>query len=154
MTATPTTACSKVEWKIKLCPNVDPSFLPCKGSAEAAGWDVRSREKVTIYPGTKERIALGFMQALPKGKYAQFFDRSSVASQDVHVLGGVVDSDFRGEVGVMLFNLSEDEGFVVERGDRIAQMVILDSNEALRPVPVQELPPSDRGTQGFGSTGR
>jgi len=98
------------------------------------------------------KVKTGIAFEIPKKQYGQVFDRSGMGSKLLHVLGGVIDSTYRGEVMVMLMNLSFRD-YHVKRGDKIAQMVILPYNMA-KPVLVDTLNDTIRGDKGFGSSGR
>jgi dUTP pyrophosphatase len=131
--------------------------LPAAATDGSAGMDLRAAidEPVTIDPGERALISAGFRMALPAGYEAQVRPRSGLALRHgVTVLNspGTIDSDYRGTVAVILVNLGE-ETFVVERGERIAQMIVAPVTRAeLRPV--NELRESQRGDGGFGHTGR
>jgi dUTP pyrophosphatase len=130
--------------------------LPAYESDGAAGLDVRARldDPVTIEAGGTALIPTGFALALPEGFEAQLRPRSGLALQNAISLPnspGTVDSDYRGEVQIILINHGR-EPFTVEDGMRIAQMVISPVSRAvIEEVP--QLPETDRGTGGFGSTG-
>lgn len=128
--------------------------LPAYATAGAAGLDVVAAEDVTIAPGARHAVSTGFALAIPSGFEVQVRPRSGLAlKHGVTCLNtpGTIDSDYRGEVKVILANLG-DAPFVVTRGDRIAQFV---------PAPVlaatleevSELDATARGGGGFGSTG-
>ncbi|MFP4249252.1 MAG: dUTP diphosphatase [Armatimonadota bacterium] len=131
--------------------------LPAAATGGSAGMDLRAAidAPVTIEPGGRALISAGFRMALPQGYEAQVRPRSGLALRHgVTVLNspGTIDSDYRGTVAVILVNLG-DEAFVVERGERIAQMVVAPVTRAqLRSV--DALPESARGEGGFGHTGR
>ncbi len=129
--------------------------LPAYATAGAAGMDVVAAEAVTIPPGARHAVATGLSLAIPEGWEVQVRPRSGLALRHgVTCLNtpGTIDSDYRGEVKVILVNLGT-EPFVVQRGERIAQLV---------PAPVQRatldevdaLDETGRGLNGFGSTGR
>lgn len=130
--------------------------LPSYESEYAAGMDIRAAlgEPVTLKPGQRELIPTGLQMALPKGYEAQIRPRSGLAYRNgVTMLNtpGTIDADYRGEVKVLAVNLGE-ETFVIEHGDRIAQMVIAPVTQCT----VKEaeiLPDTERGEGGFGSTG-
>lgn len=127
--------------------------LPRHASAGSAGLDLYAAAgPLTLAPGARALVATGLMLALPDGFEGQVRPRSGLAlKHGVTVLNspGTIDSDYRGEIGVLLVNLGE-VSFVVERGMRIAQLVIA---PVCRVRLVEgEVPPSDRGG-GFGSTG-
>ncbi|RKD24690.1 deoxyuridine 5'-triphosphate nucleotidohydrolase [Ammoniphilus oxalaticus] len=140
---------------MKLPGNEDIS-LPKKMSETAAGFDLYAavRKAVQLMPGERVLIPTGFALALPSSMEAQIRPRSGLAlKQGVTCLNapGTIDADYRGEVGVILINHGENP-FVIERGDRIAQMVI----QWLPIVTLNEsdaLPPTERGAGGFGHTG-
>jgi len=132
--------------------------LPAYQSAEAAGLDllaaVAETAPVTIAPGGRTVVPTGLAIALPAGTEAQIRPRSGLAARHgVTVLNSpaTIDSDYRGEVGVLLVNHGS-EPFVVRRGERIAQLVIARVARATF-TPVDTLPPTDRGPGGWGSTG-
>jgi dUTP pyrophosphatase len=109
---------------------------------------------VTLAPGERKLIPTGIAIALPDGFEAQVRPRSGLAlKHGISIVNapGTVDADYRGEIGVVLINLGQ-ENFTIERGMRIAQMVIAPYTRA-RFSEVLELPASERGEGGFGSTG-
>ncbi|HYG47669.1 MAG TPA: dUTP diphosphatase [Allosphingosinicella sp.] len=129
--------------------------LPSYASAGAAGLDVVAAEDLTLEPGARHAVATGFAIAIPEGYEVQVRPRSGLAlKHGITCLNtpGTIDSDYRGEVKVILANLGADP-FEVRRGERIAQLV---------PAPVQRaaftevdgLDSTQRGAGGFGSTGR
>ena len=129
--------------------------LPAYATSGAAGMDAVAAEDVTIAPGGRHAVATGFAMAIPEGYEVQVRPRSGLAlKHGVTCLNtpGTIDSDYRGEVKVILANLG-NEPFIVTRGERIAQLV---------PAPVQRavldevdaLGETQRGSGGFGSTGR
>ncbi len=123
-------------------------------TAGAAGLDLRAAEQVELAPHEWHAFSCGFSMALPTGFEAQIRPRSGLAAQHgVTVLNapGTIDSDYRGEVKVILINHGS-QPFVVARGDRIAQLIFARC-EPVEVVESDSLPPTDRGTGGFGSTG-
>ena len=132
--------------------------LPAYATNGAAGMDlcaaVPHDTPVQLAPGARGLIPTGFAMALPAGYEAQVRPRSGMAlKHGVTVLNtpGTIDSDYRGEIGVILLNTS-DAPFTIARGDRIAQMVIAAVTQA-QPIEVLELVETERGAGGFGSTG-
>jgi dUTP pyrophosphatase len=130
--------------------------LPAYATEHAAGMDLLAAvpEPLTLAPGARALIPTGLAIALPPGVEAQVRARSGLALR--HGIGvlnapGTIDADYRGEVGVILVNHGEAP-FVVERGARIAQLVIA-RHETATWEEVVRLPDSGRGTGGFGSTG-
>jgi dUTP pyrophosphatase len=131
--------------------------LPAYETEESAGIDLRAAisEPVTLAPGKRALIPTGLAIGLEPGLEAQVRPRSGLAlKHGVTCLNspGTIDSDYRGEVGVILINLGE-EPFTINRGDRIAQMVIAPVYQAVL-IEVDELETTDRGEGGFGSTGK
>jgi len=129
--------------------------VPCYATPGAAGMDVVAAEALSLAPGARAAVATGFAIAIPAGFEVQVRPRSGLAlKHGITCLNspGTIDSDYRGEIKIILANLG-DEPFVITRGDRIAQLV---------PAPVQRaaieevtgLDETERGTGGFGSTGR
>lgn len=130
--------------------------LPSYATADAAGADLLAAvdSPVSLAPGAYQIIPTGIAIALPHGFEAQVRPRSGLAAKHgVTVLNspGTIDADYRGEVGVILINHGADD-FVIERGMRIAQLVIAPVS-ALEWSSVASLDESDRGSGGFGSTG-
>jgi dUTP pyrophosphatase len=128
--------------------------LPTYAHPGDAGMDVCSIEDVVIAPGARHLVKTGFAMELPDGFEAQVRPRSGLAIKSgITVLNtpGTIDSGYRGEVGVILINLS-DVPFHVEKGMKIAQMVIAKFERA-EIEEVSELSSSERGAGGFGSTG-
>jgi len=133
--------------------------LPAYQSADAAGLDllaaVPGEAPVTLGPGKHALIPTGLVIALPKGYEAQVRPRSGLAAKHgITVLNapGTIDADYRGEVGVLLINHG-DAPFTIKRGERIAQMVIAPVTH-VELTAVASLSGTDRGSGGFGSTGR
>ena len=125
------------------------------GPAEDAGLDLRSVERVVLEPGAPHLVPTGLSIELPPGYEAQIRPRSGLASRHgVTVLNapGTVDADYRGEIGVLLINHG-GEPFAIRRGERVAQLVVSVVARA-ELVPVTSLSTTERGSGGFGSTGR
>lgn len=140
--------------KVKRLPNSGGLPLPAYSSDGAAGMDVVAAESVTLRPGQRAAVATGMAFAIPAGWEIQVRPRSGLAlKHGVTCLNtpGTIDSDYRGEVKVILANLG-DEYFEVKRGDRIAQLVPAQVQRAVL-VEVDELDTTRRGSGGFGSTG-
>jgi dUTP pyrophosphatase len=142
--------------KVKRLPSGDGLPLPTRMTAQAAGFDLPAAvaQSVTLRPGDIQLIPCGFAMALPPGYEAQVRPRSGLASRHGVTLvntPGTIDSDYRGEVQVPLINLGRAD-FVVERGMRVAQMLVLPV-PPVRLMEVDELDATDRGGGGFGHTG-
>ena len=143
--------------KIKRLPHGAGLELPAYATAGAAGADVLAavEKPVTIAPGRRALIPTGFSIALPAGFELQIRPRSGLALKHGIVLPnspGTIDEDYRGEVGVIVLNASEDH-FTVTRGMRIAQAVLAPVVRAAWEE-VEDLDATARGTGGFGSTGQ
>ena len=141
--------------ELKRLPHGEGLPLPAYATEGAAGMDVVSAEALTLAPGARAAVATGFAIAIPAGHEVQVRPRSGLAlKHGVTCLNtpGTIDSDYRGEVKVILANLG-DEPFEIARGDRIAQLV---PAAVLRATldEVAALDDTARGAGGFGSTGR
>ena len=120
----------------------------------AAGMDITAAESLTLRPGKRHAVATGFAFAIPDGYEVQVRPRSGLAlKHGITCLNtpGTIDSDYRGEVKVILANLG-DEDFVINTGDRIAQIVVAPVTHGIL-CEVDALDDTERGTGGFGSTG-
>jgi dUTP pyrophosphatase len=131
--------------------------LPSYATLLSAGMDLRANlnESITLNPHERALIPTGLFIALPEGYEAQIRPRSGLAlKKGITVLNspGTVDADYRGEIGVILINLS-NESFIIENGERIAQMVIA-KYEQISFEEVSTLDETQRGSGGFGSTGK
>jgi len=136
--------------------NSSKNPLPDYSTPSSAGMDLRANldHPVTLKPMERKLIPTGLYMELPEGYEAQIRPRSGLAlKKGISVLNtpGTIDADYRGEVGIILVNLSEEE-FLVEHGERICQMVI-NRVETIRWKQVQSLEESERGAGGFGHTG-
>ena len=130
--------------------------LPNYETIASAGMDLRANitESITLKPLGRAIIKTGLFIALPIGYEAQVRPRSGLAAKNgITVLNspGTIDADYRGEIGVILVNLSNDD-FIIQNGERIAQMIIA-KHERADWIAVQELTETSRGEAGFGSTG-
>tara|TARA_B110001454_G_C12460356_1_gene325919 strand:- start:141 stop:602 length:462 start_codon:yes stop_codon:yes gene_type:complete len=128
--------------------------LPAYATEGAAGMDVVSAEDVTLTPGGRHAVATGFALAIPDGYEIQVRPRSGLALKHGISLPntpGTIDSDYRGELKIIMINLG-DAPFVIQRGDRIAQLVAAPVQLA-RFAEVEALSDTARGEGGFGSTG-
>ena len=130
----------------------DSAKPPTKGHVNDAGWDLYAFETVSIPAGATVLISTGVAMAIPKGYAGLIWDRSSMGVKGLLRHAGVVDSNYRGEVKVCLHNTTK-EPYHIERGDRIAQMLIQEAPTFIQHV-VNELDSTDRGDGGFGSTGK
>lgn len=131
--------------------------LPQFATSGSAGMDLRAnlQESITLKPLERKLIPTGLFVALPEGCEAQIRPRSGLAfKHGITVLNspGTIDADYRGEIGVLLVNLSSDN-FSIENGERVAQMVIA-KHEQPKLTIVQSLDQTERAEGGFGSTGK
>jgi len=137
--------------------NKSDNHLPAYSTEMSAGMDIRAylTEPVTLKPLERKLIPTGLFVEIPKGYEAQIRPRSGLAlKKGITVLNtpGTIDADYRGEIGVILINLSQED-FVIENGERICQMIIA-SHETVEWSLVQELEETERGAGGFGHTGK
>ena len=132
---------------------LDPrAELPTRGSAAAAGLDIYLIEELTIVPGQRALGRTGLAVAIPEGYYGRLAPRSGLATkQGLDTMAGVIDADYRGEIGCLLYNAG-DETINLPAGSKICQLII---EKILTPTPVwaDEISDTDRGSGGFGSTG-
>ena len=143
-----------VDVQVKRLPHGAGLPLPAYATAGAAGMDVVSAETVTLAPRARHAVATGLALAIPPGYEIQVRPRSGLALKhgiSVPNTPGTIDSDYRGELKVILINLG-DEPFAIQRGDRIAQLVLAPVVQAAW-AEVAELDSTGRGEGGFGSTG-
>lgn len=150
---------TKINIPVKQLPHGQGLELPFYATDGAAGMDLLAAidddQTITLAPGKRDFIATGLSMALPNQYEAQIRPRSGLAAKNgVTVLNtpGTIDSDYRGEIKVILINLG-DTDFEIRRGDRIAQMVIAPVTQA-QLVEVDALDETQRGAGGFGSTGK
>jgi dUTP pyrophosphatase len=146
-----------IKVQIRQLPHGEGLSLPAYQSAHAAGLDLTAAiaEPLTLAPGRHALVPTGLAIALPEGFEAQVRPRSGLAAKHgITVLNspGTIDADYRGEIQVILINHS-CEPFVIRRGDRIAQMVVAPVVQA-ELVQSDALSSTNRGSGGFGSTGR
>lgn len=137
--------------------NKSPHALPNYSTSASAGMDLRAvlDQEITLKPLERTIVKTGLFIELPVGFEAQVRPRSGLAAKNgITVLNapGTIDADYRGEIGVILVNLSQDD-FVIKNGERIAQLVIA-KHEQVQWLEVESLEESDRGADGFGSTGK
>lgn len=140
--------------RIKRLPHGEGLDLPRYATEGAAGMDVLSAEDVTIAPGARHAVATGLAVAIPAGYEIQVRPRSGLALKhgiSVPNAPGTIDSDYRGELKVILINHSADS-FAIARGDRVAQLVLAPVTQAAWDE-VADLDQTARGAGGFGSTG-
>lgn len=129
----------------------EAEFLPSRAHPTDAGADLKSTETLEIYPGEQKLVDTGVAVKIPEGYGGFVFNRSSQGKKGITIPHsvGVIDSDYRGNIKVILKNIGEDP-YKIERGDRIAQLVIM---PVLLVGFVDAWNDTSRGTGGFGSTG-
>ncbi|MCB2089578.1 MAG: dUTP diphosphatase [Sphingomonadaceae bacterium] len=140
--------------QVKRLPHGEGLELPRYATSGAAGMDIVSAEDVTLAPGARHPVATGLAVAIPHGYEIQVRPRSGLALKHgitVPNTPGTIDSDYRGELKVILINHGS-EPFPISRGDRVAQLVLAPVVQGSW-VEVDELDDTERGAGGFGSTG-
>ena len=145
---------TEVPVRIKRLPHGQGLDLPAYATEGAAGMDVVSAEDVAIAPGARHAVATGLAVAIPPGYEIQVRPRSGLALKHgiaVPNAPGTIDSDYRGELKVILINHGA-ESFAIARGDRVAQLVLAPVTRAMWSE-VEDLDDTARGAGGFGSTG-
>ncbi len=134
----------------------EDATVPARAYDGDAGLDLAACERIVLAPGERATVGTGLAIAIPDG-YAGFVQpRSGLAAKNgITIVNtpGLVDSGYRGELKVILLNTDERDAFVVEPGMRIAQLVVMPV-PLVDPVEVEELPESERGVRGFGSSSR
>jgi len=133
----------------------DDAVLPSQAYEGDAGLDLAACERAELAPGARAVVGTGVAVAIPDGYAGLVLPRSGLAARHgVTIVNapGLIDSGYRGEVKVILLNTDASEAFIVEPGMRIAQLVLVEA-AAVQLVEVEELPASERGTAGFGSSG-
>lgn len=128
------------------------AILPQMMKAGDAAMDFYSRKDYSLNPGEKIIIETGVAIAIPKGYWGNVRDRSGLAAKhSLHTMGGVFDSNYRGEVQIVMINLSQ-EIYNIKKGDRICQMII-EKHEDIEIEEVEELDQTNRGENRFASSG-
>lgn len=144
----------ETEMKIKIKKLHPDAKMPHRGTADAAGFDLYATQSVTLHHGVPEMVPTGLAFEIPKGYVGVVYSRSSTAKKGVVVTPLLVDADYRGEVFVLANNLERNElRLEVKAGDRIAQMRI-EKLVDTEYVWAEELSETERGSGGYGSTGR
>ena len=144
----------KVDIRVKRLDHGAGLPMPAYATSGAAGMDICAAESLTLRAGKRHAVATGFAFAIPDGYEVQVRPRSGLAlKHGITCLNtpGTIDSDYRGEVKVILANLG-DEDFMINTGDRIAQIVVAPVTQGMM-LEVDALDDTERGTGGFGSTG-
>jgi len=145
---------NKVQIQVKRLPTGEGLPLPAYATEGSAGMDVVASETMSIAPGDRKAVPTGLSMAIPEGYEIQVRPRSGLAFKHgitVPNTPGTIDSDYRGELKVLLINHGNTH-FEIERGDRVAQLVVAPVTQGLWEE-VDELDATTRGDGGFGSTG-
>jgi dUTP pyrophosphatase len=132
----------------------DDAVVPSRAYSGDAGLDLAACERVELAPGERAAVGTGLAVAIPEGYAGYVQPRSGLAAKHgITIVNtpGLVDSGYRGELKVILLNTDATDSFVIEPGMRIAQLVVLEV-PSVDPVEVEELPASERGVRGFGSS--
>ena len=126
--------------------------IPIYKTTEAAGFDIYSTESTLLKANSTTKVPTGIALEIPHGFYLRIEDRSGMAVKGIHKIGGIVDSDYRGEVFVVLHNTTNQD-YQIEKHDRIAQGVVTPVSQA-NFNEASQLSKTERGEGGFGSTGK
>lgn len=131
----------------------DFAKIPSRGSNFAAGYDLYAAEDTVISRFNRKLVKTDISISIPNGYYGRIAPRSGLAFKNgIDVMAGVIDSDYRGNIGVILFNTDNNNDFFVKQGDRIAQIIIEKCETAIWEE-TNDLSNTDRNDGGFGSTG-
>lgn len=131
----------------------DTAKLPSKKHDDDAGFDLSSDEDFTIEPWNKYLVSSGICFTVPPGTYGQIAPRSGMSMKGVFVNAGVIDRNYTGEVKILLFNMTS-EPLTFKQGDRVAQLIVKKIENPKVVECVEGLTATDRGSDGFGSTGQ
>jgi dUTP pyrophosphatase len=135
--------------KVELC--YEDAKIPTRGTSQSAGYDLYTPCDFTLPPQQTTLVKIGVKMEIPVGFYGRIAPRSSLGVKGIDVFAGVVDSDYRNEIGVVLYN-STNRMFVLNKGERIAQMII--EKHYSPDIQVTESLDSTDRIGGFGSTGK
>ena len=132
----------------------DGALLGGRATEGSVGYDLRSIDSVSIDPWKRVKIPIGLAVSMPHGVYGRISPRSSLALKGIDIGGGVIDQDYRGEISVILINNSDD-AYVVSPGDKIAQLIFeVVATPKILVVDDGDLDATERGSGGFGSSGK
>lgn len=138
---------------IKLKKIHELAIIPKRSNPTDAGADLYSVQNIVIPPQSRAVVSTGICIELPEGFYARIAPRSGLAvKHGIDVLAGVCDSSYRGEIKVVILNTDKEESFEITYGDKIAQLII-EQHFNFNFIETEELEESDRGSNGFGSSG-
>ena len=137
---------------IKIKKLSENAALPRYAKPGDAGMDFYSNEELTILPNERKLVSTGISMAIPKGYVGLIWDKSGIATKHgIKTMAGVIDSSYRGEVKILIHNLS-NQTHKIEKNTKVAQMLI-QPIECREVIEVEELDQTERGEEGFGSTG-
>jgi dUTP pyrophosphatase len=140
----------KIQVKIKRLDS--QAKIPEHKTQSAAGFDIYASQEIILNPGETTKVSTGIAFEIPEGFYVRIEDRSGMAIKGIHKVAGIVDSDYRGEVSIVLHN-STKEQYKIEKHDRIAQGILSPVMQG-NFTEAEELSETARGEGGFNSTGR
>ena len=145
------------EVEVKVFRTHDDAVLPMRASEHAAGWDIRALEETVVSFRSSVMVPTGLRVAIPEGYEGQIRARSSLGKKGLilpHSIG-TIDSDYRGDLFVLMTWIGEGDSYKVKSGERIAQLVIAPIPDVqFSEVEIEDLGETERGEGGFGSTGR
>ena len=149
----PGESCVIPAWRVQIKLLTDNAVFPTKGSEDAAGYDLYITETTVVRKGCTEILPTGLSIELPENHVARIYSRSGFAKDGLVVANGVgvIDADYRGEVGVLIHNQGKFNK-IIKAGTRVAQMII-EELPYVEMIEVKNLGETDRGSGGFGSTG-
>jgi dUTP pyrophosphatase len=128
--------------------------VPIRANDNAAGYDLFSLYNYTLYPHQRLLVQTGIAMEIPEGYYGRIAPRSGLAmKKGIDIMAGVIDSDYRGELGVLLLNTDPEKVFYIESGDKIAQ-IVFEKYYTFNMEISDEISKTARGDGGFGSTGK
>ena len=142
---------------VKFTRMIPEANAPTRGSHLAAGWDLRALEETVVSKGTSSKVRTGLKIAIPAGWEGQIRARSSLASKGLILPNapGTIDADYRGELMILMTWIGEGDTFILQSGERLAQLIISRVPEVtFIEVSEIELGDTERGDGGFGSTGK
>ena len=123
--------------------------------SDDAGLDLRADDAYYINAGCTQVIGTGIYVEIPEGYFGWVADRSSMAKNGLQTAGGIIDAGYRGEIHVVITNHNTNEDYVIRKGDKIAQLIVIPCfNKTVKVDKLEDLSSTERGTSGFGSTGK
>lgn len=129
------------------------AVLPKKGRPGDAGYDISSNEDTVIPPNSSKLVNTGIGITVPDGTYGRLAPRSGVSTKNIMINAGVIDKTYTGLIKCLMVNLSYDKEYTVKKGDRICQLILEKIVDECDICEVDELEETNRGADGFGSSG-